>query len=321
MNKNNSVSLEKMQNLLKKCKTDLYKDFTEEQMYQNFEWKNGSPLHYSLAAQFRDIFIDNDYDRIPSLFDEDFGVHNGYELYDYLEVEFDEFKVKCEKFGLTKNAEILCSHISNNLIYFSLGKKNDKALFEAIFFCNPETGKLKGNQYFFKTEPKMQFHLNKYGEYSFTRRINAKSPCDDVIAKAILPKRDGDDFMVGSCHLADFLGGHFYHTTFKAPLFGEKTYWEMIRFVTNVGSVTYPVLMRGRDHPLFIDNLYPQLKEHEVIFKEGIYPVILSVFFFDKEEEDFFKYPIDNTYLFEHKVKFACLTDTLSFDWIIEKTP
>lgn len=321
MNNNNQTlpSLEKMQHILKQCKTDLYKNFTEEDMYKKFSWKEGTKAHYDLAAKFRDIFIDNDYENIYSLFDEDFGVHNGYELYDYLAIEFDEFKVKCEKFGLTKQADIYCAQISNNLIYFSLGKKNDKALFEAIFFCNDETNKLKGNQYFFKTEPKMQFHIDKNNNYSYTRRINAKSPSDDVIAKIILPKRDGDDFMTGNCNLADFLGGHFYHTTFKAPSFGENTYWEILRFVTNVGSITYPVLMRGRDHPLFIDNLYPQLKEHEVIFKEGIFPVILSVFFVDNNEEEFFKYPIKNKYLFKDTVKFSCLTDTLSFDWIIER--
>ncbi len=315
----NINKLDKMESLLKKCKVDLYKNFTEEAMYKNFTWQEGSKIHYELAVKFRDIFIDNDYSKINSLFDEDFGIHNGYELSEYLEVEFDEFKVKCDKFGLTKKADIFCAQVSDNLIYFSLGKKNDKALFEAIFFFNYETGKFKGNQYFFKTEPKMQFHLDKNNQYSYTRRINVKSPSEDIIVKAILPKRDGEDFIIGNCHLADFLGGHFYHTTYKAPLFKENTYWEILKFVTNVGTISYPVLMRGRDHPLFIDNLYPELKKNEVIFKEGIFPVILSVFFLNKEEEEFFKYPIINKYSFDYDVKFSCLTDTLSFDWIIER--
>ena len=42
-------------------------------------------------------------------------------------------------------------------------------------------------------------------------------------------------------------------------------------------------------------------------------------FFLNKEEEEFFKYPIINKYSFDYDVKFSCLTDTLSFDWIIER--
>lgn len=304
---------------IKKCKLDLYNDFHLEDSYKNFVWKTGNNDHIEIAHKFRDIFIDNDYNRVTEIFDEDFGIHNGYELKDYLEVEFGEFKLKCEKFGLTKNAEVYCAQISNNLIYFSLGKKTDKALFEAVFYFNNQTKKLKGNQYFFKTEPKMQFKINSSGAYSFNRRINVKGVIDDITVRTIIPKRDGEDFYFESSTLADFLGGHFYHTTYKAPIFGEKTYWEMLRFVTNVGTITYPVLMRGRDHPLFIDNLYPEIDEHNVVFKEGIFPVILSVFFTDKNDEEFYKYPIENKYKYENTVKFSCLTDTLSFDWIIER--
>lgn len=316
----NLTNLETHSSVMKKAKTDLYQDFTKEEAYHHFTWKEGTDEQKIIVEKFRDIFIDNDYERLKEIFDDDFGIHNGYELMNYVDVEFDEFKVKCEKFGLTKNAEIYCSQISQNLIYFSLGNKNDKALFEAIFYYNHKTNKLKGNQYFFKTEPKMQFNLSKEGKYSFNRRVNVKATSNDIVIKAILPKRDGEDFRLGSCTLADFLGGHFYHITYSAPIFGEKTYWEILRFVTNVGTISYPVLMRGRDHPLFIDNLYPIIEKKKVTFKEGIFPVILSIFFYDKDEEDFYKYPIKNEYLCEHEVKFSCLTDTLSFDWIIERT-
>ena len=53
----NINKLDKMESLLKKCKVDLYKNFTEEAMYKNFTWKEGSKIHYELAVKFLEIFI------------------------------------------------------------------------------------------------------------------------------------------------------------------------------------------------------------------------------------------------------------------------
>lgn len=304
---------------LSKCQLDLYKDFQKQDSYKNFVWKEASPEIFQLVAKFRNLCIDNDYTNMYEVFDKNFGIHNTFELFDYLNFEFNEFHLKCEKFGLTKDADIHCYEISDNMVYFSLGKKNDKALFESIFYYNKETQRFRGNQYCFTIEPKMQFKIDASNQYSYRRRINIKSYDKDLVFKALLPRRDGENFVLESSTLPDFLGGHFYNTNYEAPYFGENTYWEILKIVTNFGIVNYPVLMRGRDHPLFVDNLYCNLDAHKISFKSGIFPAILSVFFYDKDNEEFFKYPTINSYHFDNEVFFTCLTDNLSYDWIIER--
>ena len=87
---------------------------------------------------------------------ENFGLHNAVSLKDYTDYEFHEFEMKCANFGLTMQANIVCYDLKDNFFYFALGKKEDNALFEAIFKWDDEKQLAIGNQYQFKIEPKMQ---------------------------------------------------------------------------------------------------------------------------------------------------------------------
>lgn len=269
------------------------------------------------VEKFKKVFLEQDLNSLGNIFDvENFGIHNGLSLLEYCEYEFREFKDKSENFGLTLDAEIACFELGHNMFYFSLGKKEDKALFEAIFGWNMQNKKAVGNGYFGKIEPKMQF-VKKNNVEQKIRRVNIK-PATNIEIKKILLSNIPEEDNFEAVRLKEIMGGNFYYYSYNLLNDDNFTYWEELKFYTNKGIVKHSVLMRGEDHPLFIKNLYPKmLNKKEFTIEESIYPVIIYVLKEDGQEE-YFKYPKEKHFIFDKNIKKVCLTDTLSFDWIIE---
>ncbi len=269
------------------------------------------------VEKFKKVFLEQDLNSLGNIFDvENFGIHNGLSLLEYCEYEFREFKDKSENFGLTLDAEIACFELGHNMFYFSLGKKEDKALFEAIFGWNIQSKKAVGNGYFGKIEPKMQF-VKKNNVEQKIRRVNIK-PATNIEIKKILLSNIPEEDNFEAVRLKEILGGNFYYYSYNLLNDDNFTYWEELKLYTNKGIVKHNVLMRGEDHPLFIKNLYPKmLNKKEFTIEESIYPVIIYVLKEDGQEE-YFKYPKEKNFIFDRNIKKVCLTDTLSFDWIIE---
>ncbi len=275
-----------------------------------------STKHY-WVEEFKKVFLEQDSKAIENIFDiKNFGLHNGFSLLDYCEYEFKEFRDKSENFGLTLEAEVACYDLDYNLFYFSLGKKEDKALFEAIFGWDEKSKKAIGNQYFGKIEPKMQF-FKKNGEYNTKRRINIK-PTSNIEIKKVLLNNIPDDDYFGSVNLSEVMGGKFYSYTYETFDSNHLTHWEQIKLYTDKNIIKYNLLMRGIDHPLFIKDLYPTIiNKNEFLIKEDIHPVIIYVLK-ESGKEEYFKYPKNKHFIIDENIQKVCLTDTLSFDWIVE---
>lgn len=281
-------------------------------------FKLASVEQFEIVKKFKNIFIEQLKHNVFEVFSEDFGVHNGYSLQGYCDYEFDEFDVKSQRFELTQEAKIECFNVGNNYIYFSLGKKNDKAVFESIFLWDEKEKKLKGNQYLYKLEPKIQFYKNsKTEQLTFNRRINIKAPNTDTQIKQVLISQSSHDFIFFKQNLDDMFGGTFYSLLYQDDNELLNTYWNQVTVFSNNGVSKNKVLMRGVDHPLFINNLFPEvISEYEFSVEKEIYPVVINVEFEDNTEV-LIKYPLEKQFKFDKKIKKICLTDTLSFDWIV----
>lgn len=313
-------------------------------------WNPINQSQNNIITLFKDIFIEQRKQEISSIFIEDFGLHNGHTKESYVEYEMDEFALKCEKFGLQKDCQINSFNIGNGFIYFSLGKKEDRAIFEAIFKWNEKEQKLQGNNYAFKIEPKMQF-IKENGVIYHKRRINLTAPLETLESltplqkehktldpllnsatilntarsenhtienkiKRVLIHAESDNFDFIRNELPAHLGGNFYSLVYDLSQEENQTFWDEIQIFSQKGIYQYPVLMRGEDHPLFIKDLFPEVNDYEITYKKNIFPVVLYILFED-DEEQFFKYPQQNYFKFDKKIKKVCLTDPLSFDWII----
>lgn len=281
-------------------------------------WNSGSEEQFELVKQFKDIFIEQKKDKIYDIFSYDFGIHNGYDISGYCGYEFDEFFLKASRFELTKEASVECFNIGHNYFYFSLGKKDDKAVFESIFLWDENEKRLKGNQYPYKIEPKIQFFKNKQSkEKKFNRRINLKTVNNDCFVKKVLISQDSHDHIFFKQDLDEIFGGTFYSLLYSDDNYTLETYWNEVITFTNQGVSKNKVLMRGKDHPLFMDNLFPEvINDYEFTIKEEVFPVIINVEFEDDTEE-LLKYPTEKVFKFNKKINKICLTDNLSFDWII----
>lgn len=281
-------------------------------------WKQGNVQQFELVKKFKHIFIAQEKENINEIFSKDFGIHNGYDLKGYCNYEFDEFFLKASRFELTEEAKIECFNIGNGYMYFSLGKKNDKAVFESIFLWDEIENKIKGNQYPYKIEPKIQFFKNhKNQETKFNRRINIKTVNNECIIKKVLISQDSHDFIFFKQDLEEIFGGTFYSLLYGDDSYTLDTYWNDVNTFTNQGVSKNKVLMRGKDHPLFMDNLFPEIvNDYEFEIKDDVFPVIINIEFID-ESEELLKYPIDKKFKFDKKIQKICLTDNLSFDWII----
>ena len=281
-------------------------------------WNQGTKEQFNVIKRFKEIFINQEKEKINEIFHSDFGIHNGYDLQGYCDYEFEEFELKCERFGLTNDAKIECFDIGNKYVYFSLGKKEDKAVFESIFEWDYESNKLKGNQYFYKIEPKIQFHKDlKTNEIKFNRRINIKAPSNEVNVKKVMTTCYCHEVYFFKQELEEIFGGNFYSLLYLDDDFNLETYWNEVFIYSNQRITKNKVLMRGKDHPLFTDNLFPEIvSDCEFKISEDIFPVILTIDFDDGSSE-MIKYPLEKSFKFEKKMKTVYLTDTLSFDWII----
>lgn len=281
-------------------------------------WMVANEEQFRVVKRFKEIFINQEKDNIQEIFDENFGIHNGYDVNGYCNYEFEEFALKCERFGLTNEAKIECFNIGNNYIYFSLGKKEDKAVFEAIFEWDSQSNKLKGNQYYYKIEPKIQFCKNfQTNEIKFNRRINIKAPSNEILVKKVMTSYPCHEINFFKQELEEIFGGNFYSILYLDDDFKLDTYWNDVSIFSNQKNTKNKVLMRGKDHPLFMDNLFPEIvSDYEFKINEDVFPVILTIEFDDGSEE-MIKYPLEKVFKFKKKITMVDLTDTLSFDWII----
>ena len=117
--------------------------------------------------------------------------------------------------------------------------------------------------------------------------------------------------------LEEIFGGNFYSFMYLDDDFNLGTYWNEISIYSNQKRTKNKILMRGKDHPLFTDNLYPEIiSDYELKINNDTFPVILTIEFEDGSEE-MIKYPLDKSFKFNKKMKTVYLTDTLSFDWVI----
>jgi len=282
-------------------------------------WTVSNQEKFEWVKKFKDIFINQKKDSLEDIFNKiKFGIHNSFSMEEYCSYELEEFALKCEKFNLTMEAEITCYDLKDNFFYFSLGKKEDKAVFEAIFSWDSITKKALGNQYNFKIEPKTQFIKNLKSNTTETfRRINIKPQINNEIHKVISLNQFGDCNLY-KITLEDYLGGCFYNFNYYENNDNKLTYWNKINIYADSGKHTYNVLMRGEDHPLFIPNLFPKLNNDLLSFNisSEVFPVIIYVLTVDGQEH-FFKYPIEKNFFFNSQIVNVCLTDNLSFDWII----
>lgn len=282
-------------------------------------WKVANEKQFELVKKFKTIFIDQLKNNIDEIFSKEFGVHNGYSVSEYCDYEFNEFALKSDKFELTHEAKIECFEIGNNYLYFSLGKKNDRAVFESIFLWDEKEGKLKGNQYPYKIEPKIQFYKNmQNGEITFNRRMNIKAPVNEMIIKNVLISQNSHDFIFFKQDLDDIFGGVFYSLLYQDDEENLHSYWNKVTIFADKSSSKNLVLMRGKDHPLFIDDLFPEMVSlNEFKIKDEIYPVVINIEFEDGTDI-LLKYPLEKNFKFDKTIRKVCLTDTLSFDWIVK---
>lgn len=270
------------------------------------------------VEKFKDVFIHQKKDELHILFDlNHFGLHNGSHFQDYIDYEFEEFKIKCANFGLTPQADVVCYDLKDDFFYFALGKKEDRALFEAIFRWHED--KAIGNQYFFKIEPKIQFFktISTQESLSQKRKINVK-PVNQLQVKKIINREPGEEHILVSNELPAHLGGNFYSSIYERIDEDSLTYWDKLQIVTDQGIIKQDVLMRGIDHPLFQPNLYPHVSQDRKSFQYDakLHPVVVYVLL-DSGKEMFYKYPQNNVFEFDELIQSVCLTDTLSYDWIV----
>lgn len=289
------------------------------------DWIKSNDEKYYWVEKFKDVLINQKREEIGEIFDlNGFGIHNSLSLDEYCQHEFEEFNLKCEKFGLTMEAPFVCYDLPSGLFYFSIGKKDDLAVFEGIFGWSNDSKKAIGNQYKYKIEPKIQFikTINKSNEelkIIFKRRINIKGQKHTNINK-VISKMPHDEDILAITNLDDVFGGKFYNYSYKIDSSELESTWEPLKIYEENCNSKHELLMRGIDHPLFIDNLYPEILKDgmTITIKHNCWPVIINVIL-DDNTEHYYKYPREKEFKFDKEIKTVCLTDNLSFDWIVTK--
>lgn len=283
-------------------------------------WKKSNHNKFDWVEKFKILFILQNKEFIQDVFDiKNFGIHNSLNLDEYLAYELNEFFLKCDKFHLDMQAQVECFDLGDNLFYFALGKKHDLAIFEAIFRWDEKNQKAIGNQYVFKIEPKMQIIKTKYDKnINIRRSINLSSKDDKNIQYIILNEKEIENQQLKKVVLNPLFGGTFYQYSYEIFEDDCKSYLEKIKIFSDEKKYNSIILMRGNDHPLFQDNCFPILSNNEknMYIDDNIFPVIIEVILEDNSIQ-YFKYPQEKIFHFEQKIKSICLTDTLSFDWII----
>ncbi len=281
-------------------------------------WKISNEEKIQWVERFKDIFLNQKKDRVFTIFSEfNFGVHNGLRVLEYSNQEFDEYREKSKRFGINEQSRVECFDIGENFFYFSFGNKEDPAIFEAIFRWNEEEKRAMGNGYLMKVEPKIQF-IKEGGFTKVIRRINLKPLVKEFEIHKIITKSMIENAFLSEINLEDYLGGRFYNYSYERLDEDSKTHWEQISIYSSLGKIKNNVLLRGIDHPLFTEDIFPIVGDDKKSFfiKQKSIPVI--IFVKTENEEFYFKYPTEKCWQFKEKIKEICITDTLSFDWIVK---
>lgn len=281
-------------------------------------WKNSSQEKINWVERFRDIFLNQKKDKVFSIFSEsNFGVHSGLTVLEYSNQEFDEYREKSKRFGINEHSRVECFDIGENFFYFSFGNKEDPAIFEAIFKWNDEEKRAMGNGYLMKVEPKIQF-IKESGITKVIRRINFKPSSKKFIINKIMTKSMVENVIFSEIELEEYLGGRYYNYSYEMIEEDSKTHWEQVSIYSSEGKIKNNVLLRGVDHPLFTEDIFPIIAEDKKSFmiKQKSIPVI--IFVKTEKEEFYFKYPTEKLLKFDEEIKEICITDTLSFDWIVK---
>lgn len=274
------------------------------------------------AKKFARIFIEQQKENVDTIFVENFGLQNGMSKEDYAEYEFAEFKLKCASFGLNMECSIQSYDLSDELFYFCLGKPTERALFEAIFKWDHVTLKASGNNYPLKVEPKMQFIYHQYDNTNYKKRRINLSPLNKNFGqlKKVFTQSATEETQLINNQMEPHLGGKFFSFTYSRPNEKSETYIDNIRLFTDMGVHKLKAVMRGEDHPIFTSNLHPIVTEKSVQIGELVFPVILYVIL-ENGKEYFYKYPTEKIWHFDSSIHQVCMTDGLSFDWIVYRSP
>jgi hypothetical protein len=283
-------------------------------------WNKSNIQKRNWVEKFKKLFILQDKSLLNEVFNiKSFGIHNSFNLEEYLDYELKEFFLKCHKFHLDMSAQVECFDLGYNLFYFALGKKNDLAVFEAIFSWDEKNNIAIGNQYPFKIEPKMQMIKNQLDNtISIRRSINLSSKDSKNIQQIVLSQKEVENHQLTKIILDPIFGGVFYQYSYEIFDDDCKTYLEKIKIYSNHQKYSNMIVMRGNDHPLFQNNCFPILStdKKNIYIDNNVFPVIIEIVFEDQTVQ-YLKYPKEKQIQFSKKIKSICLTDTLSFDWII----
>lgn len=287
-------------------------------------YKAASENDVLLVKKFREAFVTQNRALADEVFvpEKDFGLHCGGSLTNYIDKEMEEFHQKCEKFGMVKDGPLGVYRLQNDALYFYFGNDCDEALFEATWFTSND--RLIGNQSKFRWEPKQQWikSVNADGVSRSTNRrvVNIKSLKDEV---NIEWWRQSGLFEVQNSFekkmdMEEVMGGRFLACGFETDDINGLL--SVFRVKTSDGDIeTQSLCLRGADHPLFEENQWP-----EVDFKSGVVTiseltkmvVILTVE--TESGQEMLKYPVGKKFDFGGPIKKICMTDGLSYDWIVE---
>lgn len=266
--------------------------------------------------------------------EEQFGLHNGLSLSEYIVYEEDEFTLKSEKFGINPNSELRVYLIDSEWIYFCIGKKHEKAIFEGLFYIvytDDGLPKLKGNGSPFKTETKMKFYKVQNGiggNQSCCRRINFAVPWVDdkmlnrELISVTINNKNVKNINFFKEELPRHLGGKQYAIEYVIDGDDRKSYIETLGLIYKNNDIikksTIKVMVRGEDHVLFVNDLFPLVDNNTVTLPPLAENYFILFVELDNGDKKYFKFPEEKTFKFEDRVSVAVLTDILSFDWVIQ---
>lgn len=277
-----------------------------------------------LIEKFRIAFLHQDRAMAYSCFlpESEFGLHLGGTLDDYMDYEMEEFRVKCSFFGLDEHGPMAVYELSPEHIYFYFGNQNDPALFEAVWVVDPIEKKLKGNNSLFRWEPKLQNIKTKFG-HTTARVVNVKSKTKRFLKWWTIKNRETCNPHTEIMDLEEIMGGFFTACCFEESDPGlVNSYWADFRVKDNLGDTSYQkVWMRGWDHPLANADAWPEVDLEAGVVKDSPNTktlVILCVDFVDGDRK-LFKYPKEKIWDFGKPIQQVCVTDGLSYDWIVKR--
>lgn len=276
----------------------------------------------ALIVQFRRAFVSQDRQLAFRCFSESssFGKHLGGSLEDYIVQEMEEFRVKCKKFGVSEQGPLSVYKLASDRLYFYFGNEEDPALFEAVWALDAD-GKLTGNQSNFRWEPKMQ-SIRCGTRITRTRACNIKGKRGQTLAWWRLIDKESPNPTQSVSELEDVLGGTFTSCVYEDPVDDLTSYWATWRIQDSDGEKeTQRVWMRGLDHPQSQGDTFPVVNFDlgQVEAHPNTKTVVILCVYFDDNTQTMIKYPESRAWDFKKPIRKVCLTDGLSYDWIVEE--